>query len=55
MQDVKLAITVFADGLAPSGARPSAGTVTATISRLFYINRHIDDNNFKTTCKVWLS
>ena len=34
MQELNLVITVAADGLAPSGARPSAGTlVTVKIHR----------------------
>ena len=37
MQDLKVAITVPADGLAPNGARPSAGAVLITICNVSFL------------------
>ena len=37
MQDLNLAITVTADGLAPNGAKPSAGTVVTMNSYFSFL------------------
>ena len=55
IQDTNLVIIVPADGLAPSGARPSAGTVMTTkfttmfrqlFINILYVKKKIEKNTF---------